>query len=80
MNAPNWQRRVTNRVNENTIISKATALQFFDGELEAYWEGAEVVLNGDTLEKGTHYTVLGGDLQMKVQLQPNDRFGISPRG
>lgn len=79
MSTPQWQCRVINRVAENTIISKATALQYFDQPLEDWWDGATVVHNGEELEKDRHYTVLGNDIQIKVQLQPNDRFGISPR-
>ena len=79
MSTPDWQRRVINRVAENTMITKATALQFFDEPLGDYWEGAEVVHNGDVLEQGRHYIPLANDIQIKVQLQPNDRFGISPR-
>lgn len=78
-NTPEWQRRVINRVAENTLITKATALQFFDGALEDYWEGAKVIHNGEELEKGRHFVPLANDLQIKVQLQPNDRFGVQPR-
>ena len=79
MSTPDWQRRVINRVAENTLISKATALQFFDGALEEYATGQKVVHNGDELEEGRHFIMLGNDIQIKVQLQPNDRFGVSPR-
>lgn len=75
---PDWQRRVINRVAENTLISKSTALQFFDGVLGEYHPGSKVIHNGEELEEGRHFVMLANDIQIKVQLQPNDRFGISP--
>lgn len=80
------ERRVTNRVSENTVINADNALQFFDGDLGISRIDANVFHNGEQLEAGTHYDFVesqdpsSGDkslsIKLKIQLQPNDRFHI----
>ena len=80
------QRRVTNRVQENTIVNSENALKYFDGDLGISRQDARVFHNDNVLEEGKHYEFLettnpvNGDkvlsLKLLIQLQPNDRFYI----
>ena len=88
MNANDWERRVINRVPENTILNAQNVLKFFDAELKRYGEGCRIFHNGLELEKGTDFEILKNEgdtaadteIRLKRQLQPNDRFGVSPTG
>jgi hypothetical protein len=78
------ERRVINRVPENTILDSSNALKFLDGEIEALTEGIEILHNGSKLEPDVHYKIVKKEegekvmyeLHMKVQLQPNDRIRV----
>jgi len=83
MSGNDWERRVVNRVPENTILNTDNVLKFFDGELESYAEGCRVIHNGSELQKGVDFDLAKKEdtvfeIQIKRQLQPNDRFGIQP--
>lgn len=78
------ERRVINRVAENTVLDSANALNFLDGDIEGLQEGIEIHHNGALLKPGVHYEIVrkqeidGGalELRMKVQLQPNDQLRV----
>lgn len=79
------ERRVINRVPENTVLDSTNALKFFDGEIGELQEGAEVFHNGEKLESGMHYEIVRKveiddritlQLHLKVQLQPNDHLRV----
>ena len=79
------ERRVINRVPENTILDTTNALKFLDGEIGELAEGMEILHNGNKLEPNVHYKIvkkeevgdkLTYELHMKVQLQPNDRLKV----
>ena len=79
------ERRVINRVPENTVLNSDNALKFLDGEIGELTEGAEIFHNGTKLEPNVHYQIVRKqeiddrvtfELNMKVQLQPNDRLKV----
>ncbi len=79
------ERRVINRVPENTVLNSDNALKFLDGEIGELTEGAEIFHNGTKLEHDVHYQIVRKqeiddrvtfELNMKVQLQPNDRLKV----
>jgi len=79
------ERRVINRVPENTVLDSVNALKFLDGEIEGLEEGADVFHNGQRLEPGMHYEIVKKmevddrvtmQLHLKVQLQPNDHLRV----
>lgn len=78
------ERRVINRIPENTILDSVNVLKFLDGEIGELKEGAEVLHNGEPLEPEVHYKIVRRqevdevkyELHMKVQLQPNDRLKV----
>lgn len=85
MNANEWERRVVNRVPENTILSAENVLKFFDKELEQYGNGSKITHNGIELEKGIDFDIVDNEIddkpvniRLKRQLQPNDGFGVIP--
>ncbi len=88
MNANDWERRVINRVPENTTLNAENVLKFFDAGLQKYETGCRIFHNGLELEKGTDFDILENEgdaaadteIRLKRQLQPNDRFGVSPTG
>lgn len=81
------ERRVINRVSENTVINSKNALRFFDGDLGVSNPEASVFHNGTKLEVGTHYEFIENkdpgsgerslSLKIKIQLQPNDHFRVA---
>ncbi len=79
------ERRVINRVPENTVLNSDNALKFLDGEIGELTEDAEIFHNGTKLENDVHYKIVRKqeiddrvtfELNMKVQLQPNDRLKV----
>ena len=79
------ERRVINRVPENTVLNTENALKFLDGEIGPISEGVQVLHNGECLEPSVHYEIVRKqeidgsvtfELNMKVQLQPNDRLQV----
>jgi len=79
MSENTWEKRALNRVLSGTLLTRDKHMSIFGGFLEPYGEGSKVVHNGAELEEKKDFEVLGDVIKVKIQISPNDKFGVSPR-